>query len=97
MLANTRSDACSPSTAFRSSSGINNLGRPVLVESEVRDPVAQDLLVHAYKNQALKLSLCHKQAVEWISMQLRKRPGQLCLLNRNWQGQEIVRHNGLLH
>lgn len=97
MLANTRLDACYPSTAFRWSSGINNLERPVLVESEVRDPVAQDLLVHAYKNQAIKLSLCHKQAVKWISMQLRKRPGQLCLLNRNRKGQKIVRQNGLLH
>jgi hypothetical protein len=30
-------------------------------------------------------------------MQLRKRPGQLCLLNRNRKGQKIVRQNGLLH
>ena len=59
------------------------------------DLVAEDLLVHGYQNQPFQLRLRHKQSVEWITMQLRKRAGPLSMLNGNGQSRETVTHNGL--
>src|ERR1035438_1219971 len=63
----------------------------------MRNLVAQDSLVHGHKDKTLQLCLRHQQPVERVAMQLRKRPGQLRLLDRNRQRQEIVSRDRLFN
>jgi len=57
---------------------------------QVRNLIAQNLLIHSDKNQPLKVRLRHQQPVKGIAMQWRKPSGPLGVFNGDGKGPESM-------